>query len=98
MAKKFRKRVNKGDVFRVLLSDLLNALLHELLIAKLHLCGFDMKLLNLINDYLSKKKQRVRVIVNGGNYCMMCNWDQFWSYCYSLFFFVIYSIFSQAPL
>ena len=98
MIKKFCKRVNKGDAFRVLLTDLLHALSPKLFIPRLHLHGFDMKLLNLIYDYLSKKKQRVRVIVNGGNYCMMFNWDQFWSYCYSLFFFVIYSIFSQAPL
>ena len=59
MTKKFRKRVNKGDAFHVLLTDLSNALSHKLLIAKLHLYGFDMKLLNLIYDYLSKKKQRV---------------------------------------
>ena len=43
ITKKFRKRVNKGDAFRVLLTDLSNALSHELLIAKLHLYGFDMK-------------------------------------------------------
>ena len=68
MTKKILKRVNKGDAFRVLLTDLPNALSHELLIAKLHLYGFDMKLLNLIYNDLSKKKQRVRIIVNGGNY------------------------------
>ena len=81
MTKKFCKRVNKGDAFRVLLTDLLNALS-----PKLHLHGFDMKLLNLIYDYLSKKKQRVIVIVTGGNYCMVLYWDQFWNHCYSLFF------------
>ena len=93
MTKKFRKRVNKGDAFRVLLTDLLNALSPELFIARFHLHGFDMKLLNLIYDYLSKKKQRVEVIVNGGNYCMVFNWDQFWSHCYLLFFFAIYCFF-----
>ena len=57
MTKKFRKRLNKGDAFRVLLTDLSNALSHELLIAKLYLYyGFGMKLLNLIYDYLSKKR------------------------------------------
>ena len=60
MRETFRKRVNKGDAFRVFLTRF--ALLHELLIAKLHLYGFDMKLLNLIYDYLlSKRKQRVKV-------------------------------------
>ena len=100
MTKNFvkRKRVNKGDVFRVLLTDLSNALSHEHLIGELYLQGFDMKLLNLIHDYLSKKKQRVKVMVNGGNYCMVFNWDQFWSHCYLLFFFGIYSVFSHAPL
>ena len=58
MTKKCCKRVNKGDTFRVLLTDLLNALSPELFIARFHLHGFDMKLLNLIYDYLSKKKQR----------------------------------------
>ena len=62
MTKEILKRVNKGDAFRVLLTDLPNAFSHELLIAKLHLYGFDMKLLNLIYDYLlSKRKQRVKV-------------------------------------
>ena len=98
MTKKFCKRVNKGDAFRLLLTDLLNALSNNLLIAKLHLHGFGMKLLNLIYHYSSKKKQRVKVIVNSGNYCTVFNWDQFWSHCYLLFFFVIYSIFTQAPL
>ena len=86
MTKKFRKRVNNCDAFCVFLTDLSNALSHEVLIAKLHPYGFDMKLLNLIYDYLSKKKQSVIVIVNGGNYCMMLYWNQFWNHCYSLFF------------
>ena len=98
MTKKFRKRVNKGDAFRVLLTDLLNALSNKLLIAKLDVHGFGIKLLNLIYNYPSKKKQRVKVIVNSGNYCMVFNWGQFWSHCYLLFFFVIYSIFTQGPL
>ena len=86
MRKKFLKRVNKGDTFCVLLTDLSIAFSHELSIAKLDLYDFDMKLLNLRYDYLSKKKQSVIIIVTGGNYCMVLYWDQFWNHCYSLFF------------
>ena len=53
-----------------LLNDLSKAfycLPHELLIAKLHTYGFDMKSLNLIYGYLLSRKQRVEV---GGAYSL----------------------------
>ena len=50
MIEKWRESVGKGGAFGTLLTDLSKAfdfLPHELLIAKLHAFGFDMKSLNL---------------------------------------------------
>ena len=68
MIEKWRESVDKGDVFGVLLHELLKAftcLGNELLIAKIHASGFDRKSLNLINDFLPNRKQKVIV---GGTY------------------------------
>ena len=47
------------------LSKVFGCLAHEFLIAKLHAYSFDMESLNLIYDYLSSRKQRVKL---GGAY------------------------------
>ena len=68
MIVKWRESVNKGGAFAVLSTDLSNTfdcLPHELLIAKLHAYGFDMRSLNLMYNYLPNRKQRVKV---GGTY------------------------------
>ena len=59
-----KKSVDNGGAFNALLTDLSKAfdcLSHELLIAKLHAYGFDKKSLVLIYNYLSNRKQRVKV-------------------------------------
>ena len=56
--------VGKGKVFGALLTDLSKAsdcLDHELLTAKLNAYGFSLPALQLINDYLSNRKQRTKI-------------------------------------
>ena len=54
---------NKGYEGAVLmdLSKALDTLNHDLLIAKLHAYGFDMKTLKLLHTYLKKRWQRTKV-------------------------------------
>ena len=64
MIGKARKMLDKGGTFGALLTDLSKAfdcMTHELLIAKLHALNFDMNALNLIFDYLTGRKQRVKI-------------------------------------
>ena len=64
MIQKWRESIDKGGTFGALLTDLskaFNCLAHELLMAKLNTYGFDMRLLNLMYDYVPNRKQRVKV-------------------------------------
>ena len=64
MIEKARKILNKSETFGTLLTDLSKAfdcMTHDLLIAKLHALNFDMNGLNLIFDYLTGRKQRVKI-------------------------------------
>ena len=64
MIEKARKILDKGGTFGALLTDLSKAfdcMTHDLLIAKLHALNFDMNALNLIFDYLTERKQRVKI-------------------------------------
>ena len=64
LIKKWKKSVNNGGAFGALFTDLSKAfdcLSHELLIAKLDAYGFDKNALNLVNSYLSNRKQRVKI-------------------------------------
>ena len=64
MIEKARKILDKGGTFGALLTDLSKAfdcMTHDLLIAKLHALNFDMNALNLIFDYLTRRKQRVKI-------------------------------------
>ena len=59
-----RKYIDSGKVAGALLTDLSKAfdcILHDLLIAKLYACGFDMQAITLVHSYLSDRKQRVKV-------------------------------------
>ena len=64
MIEKARKIHDKGRTFGALLTDLSTAfdcMTHDLLIAKLHALNFDINALNLIFDYLTGRKQRVKI-------------------------------------
>ena len=71
MTEKARKILDKGGTFGALLTDLSKAfdcMTHDLLIAKLHALNFDMNALNLIFDYLTERKQRVKINSNFSSY------------------------------
>ena len=64
LIEKWKKTVDKGGVFGALLTDISKAfdcIPHDLIIAKLGAYGFHIDALKLIHDYLSNKKQRVKV-------------------------------------
>lgn len=68
MIEKWHEIVDKGGAFGLLLTDISKAfdcVPNELLIAKLHTSGFNMKSLNLVYDYLYNRKCRVKL---GGAY------------------------------
>ena len=59
LIEKWKSEVDKGKSFGALLIDLLKALdclPHDLLIAKLHLYGFNLNALRIIHSYLSNRR------------------------------------------
>ena len=64
LIEKFKESLDKGGYAGAMLMDLSKAfdtINHDLLIAKLHAYGVDKKSLSLIKDYLTGRKQRVKV-------------------------------------
>ena len=64
MLEKWKRAVNNGKVFGILLTDLsksFDGLSHELLLAKLHAYGFSISALRLIYSYLANRKQRTKI-------------------------------------
>ena len=64
MTEKWKKAVDNGNVFGALLTDLSKAfdcLPHDLIIAKLNSYGFNLTALNLIHNYLTKRKQKTKI-------------------------------------
>ena len=64
MIEKWKTAVYNGGVFAALLTDLSKAfgrIPHDLIIAKLAAYGFDTNALKLIHNYLSNRKQRVKI-------------------------------------
>ena len=58
------KVVGNGGAFAALLTDLSKAfdcIPHDLIIAKLEPCDFQIDALRLVHDYLSNRKQRVKL-------------------------------------
>ena len=64
MTENTKKILNKGGTFGALLTDLSKAfdcMTHDLPIAKLHVLNLHMDALNMIFDYLTRRKQRVKI-------------------------------------
>ena len=64
MIKQWRVSLNVNWTCATVLTDLSKAFdcfLHDLLIAKLYTCGCDIPSLKLLNCYLSKRRQRVKI-------------------------------------
>ena len=64
LIEKWKKNIDNGGAFGALMTNLSKAfdcLSHQLLIAKLEAYGFDEKSLKLIYNYLSNRKQRVKI-------------------------------------
>ena len=64
MIEKWETAVGNGGVFADLLTDLskaLDCIPHELIIAKLAAYGFDTNALRLVHNYLSNRKQKVKI-------------------------------------
>ena len=64
MIEKWRKVVDNGGAFGALLTDLSKAFYcipHDLIIAKLEAYGFQIDALRFVHDYLSNRKQRVKL-------------------------------------
>ena len=60
----WKEATDNNKAFGALLTDLSKAfdcLSHDLLIAKLHAYGIDIDSLNILQDYLSYRKQRTKV-------------------------------------
>ena len=64
MTEKIKNVLDKGGIVGALLTDISKAfdcIQHDLLIAKLHAYGFNIKSLKLLNHYLYNRKQRTTI-------------------------------------
>ena len=72
MIEKWKKCMDNKNAFGALLTDLSKAfdcLVHDLLIAKLNAYGFSYRALKLVYNYLTNRKQRVKIN------CTFSNWN-----------------------
>ena len=92
LIEKWKQSVNNGGAFGALMIDLSKAfdcLPHELLIAKLDAFGSDKKSIKLVHNYLSNRKQRVKI---NGSYSswreILCGVPQglIWTFTFQYFY------------
>ena len=72
MVKKWRHCLENGGLSGALLTDLskvFDYLLHDLLIAKFAAYGFDYNSLQMLQSYLSNRKQRTKINDTFSKYC-----------------------------
>ena len=92
--RKRQKTVDRGDPSGALLTKLskeFDCLPYEFLNAKLDACGFEINSLRLIYDYLSSRKQRVKLTpqLDQEKNCMIYQRGHFLDHCFfKTFFFV----------
>ena len=75
MTEKWKKIVGDGGVLRALLTDLSKAfdcILHDLIISKLEVYGFDIEALKSIHDYLANRKQSFKLNVVSATFMLVC--------------------------
>ena len=60
-ARKILDKYGTSGAFLTGLSNVFNCMAHDLLIAKLHALNFEMNALNLIFNYLTRRKQRAKI-------------------------------------
>ena len=92
LIEKWKQSVDNGGAFGALMIDLSKAfdcLPHELLIAKLDALGSDKKSIKLVHNYLSNRKQRVKI---NGSYSSSreilygVSQDLIWTFAFQYFY------------
>ena len=61
---KFRKLLDQGGDYAALIADLskpFDCIPHDLIITKIHTCGFNMSLLKFMNSYLTNRRKKVKI-------------------------------------
>ena len=82
LLQKRENAVDKSTVFGALLTNLseaLDCLNYEVLIAKPNTYGFTLSVSKLTHNYLPDRKQRLQVNYCGRIYCLVYHSAQFWS-------------------
>ena len=74
MLEKWKKAVDTKNNFGFLMTDLQKlSIFHVLIIAKLNAYGFSLPVLNLIQNYLTNRKQRTKI--NDSEFPKAPSWD-----------------------
>ena len=64
MVENCKKTLDQGNEYGALVNDFsktFDCLPHDLIVAKLHVYGFSIESLKLINSYLTERKQKVKI-------------------------------------
>ena len=95
MLERWKLAVDNNEAFGALLTDhskVFDSLSHDLLIAKLHSYGLSLTSLRLLSNYLSNRRQWIKVenaLVNGKTLKLVYPKNQYLAHFYSAILFVI---------